>query len=409
MPTCFIGFLPAELIYVPGFMDHRLLTFMLSLPLVFIGPRAEKKDFKRIPGIWVLCFVGMTVILRMAWSLASNISLFEVVSVMRWNFTWPIYSVCVLHYASRLPVNRLYGVLRMFLLIFSLQVCLLTASLLSGVDFFLNKITIEKYYQYIDQGMVPDNLRAFPVFIFVGTAFLFMLVLRTNRWKKYHFLFLLSQFLPLLLMRRMYSVTLLLQTLSIYLIFTLLIKKTKTFILIPYVCLFAFVVLLSIAPVRFHTLFDKILPAVEAGYSPEKVGTYSFRLSLLDNAIYSVADNQRRLFGMGYRREYSNIKRKYYSYVMGEDSFLAPVIYCEGWGGLCLRILPYLVLLWYNLKRLLVVSDRVMKMYAATVVGVIIAQIPAFLQTAMICRYDYFFVPLAFVELIIIKGKRESL
>jgi len=45
MPTCFIGFLPDALVYVPGFMDYRFLTFLLALLLPFIGTRSGISDF----------------------------------------------------------------------------------------------------------------------------------------------------------------------------------------------------------------------------------------------------------------------------------------------------------------------------------------------------------------------------
>lgn len=410
MPTCFLGFMPERLLHVSGFMDYRLLTFLLSLPLVLIGPRATNNKFWKIPGIWLLCLVGLTVILRAAWSLARGVPLFEVVAVLRWNYTWSIYAVCVLHYLSRLSASRLYSVLRMFLLLFSIQVFLLAVSLFLNVDFFLNKSSLDKILWFIHRGLEVNNLRAFPVHIFVGTAFLFMTVLGSNRWRMYHTLFLLAQMLPLLLTRRMYTITLLFQTSAIYFLVVLFAKKSIKgiyFFCIPFLCLFTLLVIYAVAPVRINIWLDRTLPVLQEGCDPEEAGTYSFRLRLLEDAIQSVEDNERWLWGMGYHREYNITGREGYSYVMGEDTFVASVIYCEGWGGLFLRVMPYLLLLWCNLKRLLWARDVKMKLYAATVVGVIIAQIPAYLQTALICRYDYFYVPLAAVELIVAKGQEN--
>jgi hypothetical protein len=416
MPTAFLGFLPNSLLYVPGFMDYRLLTFMFAVPLVFIGPRKTNNDFGRIPGIWALCLVGMTVVLRTAWSLYSGVSLFEVVAVLRWNFTWPIFAVCVLHYASRLPASRLYGVLRMFLLLYSLQVCLVTVSLVTGVDFFLNKNTLAKSLQYIDQGLPVDNLRVFPLHIFIGTALLTMGCMVSNRLWTYYILLALSLSLPLLYTRRMYTIILFIQTLAIYLPCCFLTKKSRPVLFYPFIflCLSLLVYSISPSPSRIDRFIDRMLPAfgkvltAEKTLTLEEVGTYSVRMRLLEDAIQSTADNKRQLTGMGYKREYNAMRPgTTYSYVTGEDSFVAPVIFCEGWGGLCLRILPYLLLLLHNVKRLLLVRDRKLKIYSVTAIGVILAQIPAYLQTALICHYDYFYIPLVFVELLIVKGQKS--
>lgn len=417
MPTAFIGFLPNSLLYVAGYMDHRLLTFMFAVPLVLIGPRKTNNDFGRIPGIWALCLVGATVVLRTAWSLYSGVSLFEVVAVLRWNFTWPIFAVCVLYYASRLPANRLYGVLRMFLLLYSLHVCLITVSLVTDVDFFLNKNTLEKSLQYIDQGLAVDNLRAFPLHIFIGTALLTMVTMVTMVSKRlwtYCILLMLSLSLPLLYTRRMYTVTLFIQTFAIYLSCCFLKERYRRVLFHPFMFLFLLLGFYCIAPSRIDRFIDKMLPAFEKTQTTakiltlEEIGTYSFRMSLLKDAKEEVAYNKCQVFGIGYRREYNILRPGGYSYVMGKDSFVASVIFCEGWGGLCLRILPYLLLFLHNVKRLLLVKDRKLKIYSIMVVSVIIAQIPAYLQTSLICHYDYFYVPLAFIELILIKGQKNN-
>ena len=410
MPTCFIGFLPAELVYIQGLFDFRLFSFLLSIPLVFIGPRSKPEDLGKIPGIRFLFLIAITVILRAIWSLSVGIPFFDVMAVIRWNFTWPIYTLCVLHYISRLPVPRLYSVLRVFLIIFSIQVCLAAVSVVTGVDFFLNKNSEEKSLQYIRQGLSVDNLRAFPIHIFIGTAFLFISLFKSERPKRlYYVLFFLALALPLLYTRRMYALILFLQTFLIYFFVGLVSKKTKKFLLPAFICVLGMFAALTIAPGRIDQWVDKIVPVFTEGIDLEEVKTYEFRLRLLEDAIDSVNEDKCRFLGMGYMRDINPTPREGYSYVLGEDSFVAPVIYCEGWSGLVLRVMPYLVLLGLNLRRLWRATDMGVKLYAAVVIGVIVAQIPAYLQTAIICRYDYFYLPLVFVELIIIKKSEVKL
>ena len=69
------------------------------------------------------------------------------------------------------------------------------------------------------------------------------------------------------------------------------------------------------------------------------VGTLAFRERLIEDAIYSIRHNP--LFGLGYIRD---VAKGEYSMVMGGDTYIAPILWCEGWVGLVLRILPFIVL-----------------------------------------------------------------
>ena len=385
-------------------MDYRLLTFMLALQLPFIGPRLKNRDFWKIPGIKLMCLVALTVFLRAIWTYAEGIPLFEIFSVLRWNIIWPIYALCLIHYASRLPVERLYAIMRMFLILFSIHVCLASISLMTNIDFFLNKNTLEKSYQFLEMGIPDTNLRSFPIHIFVGTAFLFILFLRYNRISLQSIFFLVALTLPFLFTRRMYSIVLSFQTAAIYCV-SVFARSNKAIWRTPIILLCIFMIFYAIEPSRFNIWVDKMLPMIEQGIAPENVGSYTFRISLLENAIATVADNERLLSGMGYAREYNQTMRLGYSYVLGADVPIASVIYCEGWGGLVVRILPYLFLLWHNIRRLVTVDERDLRLYSAAIIGVIISQMPAYMQTAALTHYEYFFVPLALVELIIIKGQ----
>ncbi|HPM11733.1 MAG TPA: hypothetical protein PK941_14955 [Paludibacter sp.] len=402
MPTTFIGFLPSQLLYIPGLMDHRLLTFMLALPLPFIGPRIDSSDFWNIPGIKLLCLVALSVVLRAIWTYVNNVPVFEIFAVLRWNLIWPIYSICLLHYASRLPIERLYAILRIFLILFSVHVILASISLLTNIDFFLNKVSDQKAYEYIERGLPVDNLKAFPMHIFAGTAFLFILFIRYHK-KWSHALYSIAAItLPLLFTRRMYSIIIFIQTASIYSL-SVLAGSRKVLFRIPIIILGVFLIVYAAEPTRVNIWFEKMMPVIEEGIEPENVATYLFRENLLEDSIVSISNNEKSLFGVGYQREYNQLRGALYSYALGEDAPIASVIFCEGWGGLFLRIFPYLFLMWCNIRRFITVEEKDLRLYAAMVIGVLISQIPAYLQTAAITHFEYFYVPFAIVELIILK------
>ena len=69
------------------------------------------------------------------------------------------------------------------------------------------------------------------------------------------------------------------------------------------------------------------------------VGTFAFREKLVEDAIYAIRHDQ--LLGLGYVRD---VAKGEYSIVMGGDTYIAPILWCEGWLGLILRILPFIVL-----------------------------------------------------------------
>lgn len=69
------------------------------------------------------------------------------------------------------------------------------------------------------------------------------------------------------------------------------------------------------------------------------IGTFAFRERLIENAIYAIRHDP--LFGLGYVRD---VAKGEYSIVMGGDTYIAPILWCEGWIGLILRSLPFILL-----------------------------------------------------------------
>ncbi|MBR5476282.1 MAG: hypothetical protein IKV17_05625 [Bacteroidaceae bacterium] len=69
------------------------------------------------------------------------------------------------------------------------------------------------------------------------------------------------------------------------------------------------------------------------------IGTFAFRERLIEDAIYSIKHNP--LFGLGYIRD--TVKGEY-SMVLGGDTYIAPILWCEGWIGITLRSLPFVIL-----------------------------------------------------------------
>lgn len=66
-------------------------------------------------------------------------------------------------------------------------------------------------------------------------------------------------------------------------------------------------------------------------------GTYAFRERLIDKAVNTLERHQCLWTGLGYIRD---APKGEYSFVLGTDTYVAPILWCEGVIGIVLRSLP---------------------------------------------------------------------
>lgn len=78
----------------------------------------------------------------------------------------------------------------------------------------------------------------------------------------------------------------------------------------------------------------------------DETGTFDYRIGLIDRAIEAISEMP--LIGLGYVNDAAYGER---SMVLGGDTYIAPILYCEGFLGLFLRTLPFVVLLLSSLKK----------------------------------------------------------
>jgi len=114
-----------------------------------------------------------------------------------------------------------------------------------------------------------------------------------------------------------------------------------------------------------------------------EVGTYALRLRLIEEAYTRTKANGNLFLGNGYIREASKGK---YDFVVGGDTFIAPVLYTEGFLGLFIRLLPVLFFLWFGIKN--IKKQNSPYQYISLIMVIII--IPAIIggvQTDIFTRY----------------------
>ena len=117
----------------------------------------------------------------------------------------------------------------------------------------------------------------------------------------------------------------------------------------------------------------------------DDMGTYDFRQKLVDYSIDEISYNDRMLTGMGYVHEAAKGE---YSMVLGGDTLVAPVIYCEGMLGLILRILVFVPFTLMAFNRWLHSTDRKTVAVASLLLAAVIVNVISYMQTTYFTEYQ---------------------
>lgn len=123
-------------------------------------------------------------------------------------------------------------------------------------------------------------------------------------------------------------------------------------------------------------------------------GTYAFRERLIEKSQEAIKNSP--VTGKGYVRD---VKKGKYSMVLGGDTYIAPVLWCEGYCGLILRVVPYILLLLVSIRRYLF-SDNADEI-DITIIAFVLASMIAYVQTKAITVY-----PLTLMILLLLKQKQ---
>lgn len=123
-------------------------------------------------------------------------------------------------------------------------------------------------------------------------------------------------------------------------------------------------------------------------------GTYAFREHLIEKSQDAIKNHP--VTGKGYVRD---VKKGQYSMVLGGDTYIAPVLWCEGYCGLILRVAPYILLLLVSIRSYLS-SDNPDEI-DVTIITFVLASMIAYVQTKAITVY-----PLTLMILLLLKQKQ---
>lgn len=116
----------------------------------------------------------------------------------------------------------------------------------------------------------------------------------------------------------------------------------------------------------------------------EDQGTYAFRERLIEDALYQNRHGT-ELIGLGYIRDSAKGE---YSLVQGGDTYVAPVLYCEGYIGLFLRISIIATILLSNIKQTPNLKERMGICANILIISLISIEIPNYIQTTLFSKFS---------------------
>ncbi|WP_370795044.1 O-antigen ligase family protein [Bacteroides stercorirosoris] len=134
-------------------------------------------------------------------------------------------------------------------------------------------------------------------------------------------------------------------------------------------------------------------------------GTYAFRERLIDKAVNTLERHQCLWTGLGYIRD---APKGEYSFVLGTDTYVAPILWCEGVIGIILRCLPCFFLFvkaWGYFKKY---SQDIKGLLALVIITSIVSQIPNYVQTSIFIKFNYTFALLYMIFVYILKSEEED-
>lgn len=401
-PNMFLGFVDRNI-----FFNWRLLDFLLPISLLFFSFNFKK--VRSYPGKKTIILLAYYSLIMIGYSFFyCRINLKEIFSSFRWNCSALIPSYCILHTVERMDKNKLENCFNIIIFFFILQCLLGDISAIFHVDFFANCRTDDAWIQSLENGTIYGNTMAFSKHYLLLVCYVFSSTLFQDKNKLYVYLIFVL-ILPILMTRRMYSLVAFFELIICRILQKYIAPEEghqfKYFIIISFVVLFS--VLFFNQGIK-NAIIHKITPNRSSGESVslDDYSTYKFRQLLVEDAINSHSSIVDKIFGNGYHRDDEMKFRGHtkYSYVLGEDSPVAAILFCESFIGVLLRLLPYFFIIIESAKILLKKIDY-LYIPAVTAISYVLSQIPAYIQTQMISRLDQNFCYLIIIYFVYLNRK----
>lgn len=304
-----------------------------------------------------------------------NTSFFYAFTNFRYQYISIFSFIITLFYINNLSHNKCIVILRTIFIICNIQVILYLLSFL-GIN-ILDTLESEKWGDVVITRRV-----GFPIIFPVWFSIILSLYLH-NRKKKHLIILGIYLFCIATAYTRSLLGSCLFSTFSFLVLYA--IKKGIQIFYLKLIIVSGILILLSlIAPPRFVTAWQSKIQKTINYELKNNDGTYAFRERLIQKAEEEINKDNNQILGLGYIRD-SEVGE--YSLVQGTDTYIAPVLFCEGYLGLFLRVLPIVILLISSIISLKQSKSPIVYLIDICIISCIIGQIPIYIQTVIFMNY----------------------
>ena len=368
--------------FIPNLLGYNLLAFILSIPLL----RSLRKDYGNLK--WVVFAIAILTlyILFTFISTTNDTSFFEALTVFRHSFMQVLNLFIILPFMFSLNKEEVNYALHC---IFKCLIAFLFVYLSNNLiyDWLGVKGAIETYGGISVDRSIIGVPQLVPVWV---ALFLVYAILNVKNARIYLMVALFT--IIITFTRNMLFSTMVIVAIVIILMVVKNPPKIGNGIKMLLFALFGIIFLSIFLPDAINFWMAKLSNTFNEDLKHD-VGTFAFRERLIEDALYAIRHNT--LLGLGYVRD---VAKGEYSLVMGTDTYIAPILWCEGWGGLILRILPFAILGLNALTNLFVKKKDYW--LDIVIVAIIVASTINYVQTDILTNY-----PLTLGIIILLKIK----
>ncbi len=402
IPSSFFALFDFNLIYVVGLFDLKMLLILASIPYLILNLKHLGK-LAAIPGMKPLLVVNGYIVLVFMFSILRGIPINEIITVMRFSYAYPIVGLAFLLYIYGLGLNRIFRLFFWLFIANVIQASLYIISNLFGVEIFQARA---KDPLEFEGKILYQNTFAIPLFNMAVFAIAYFYSI--SKGKIIHYLIWTTALSVIILSFVRSSIVIyVIQLLIISTLSLLKIKRVKFSrnITSLFGLLFLSLSLIVIFPSHLDQLIEKATGGSESGDLKElEDTTYGLRTKAIAASFNSLSEKGLLLFGTGYIRE-ENKKGKY-SFVLGGDTYVVPILLTEGVVGLILRLTPIILILLINIRELTNKSKRKYHHYSIITISIIIPELINIVQTSIFTHYHIHLLFLATLEIIKMKHKK---
>lgn len=371
--------------FLPNPLGYNMLAFILSLPLL----RGFNKKYENLGGVVFAITLVVLYVLATFLRTASDTSFFAALTVFRYSFMQVLNLFILLPFMFSLKKEEInYALHCMFKCLIVFTLLYLSNNLI--YDWMGVKGGLMESHGGVS---VDRSIIGLPLFDPFWSALLVVYTILNvpNAWK-----YLLAVLFTLIIS---FTRNLLFSTIIVVavILFIAVFKNPRYFgrgVKFLLLVLIGIAIMGIIMPESIDFWMAKLASTFGEDLKYD-MGTFAFRERLIEDALYAIRHDS--MFGLGYIRD---VDKGEYSMVMGGDTYIAPILYCEGWLGLILRTIPFLVLGISSLKSTL--NGSRINWADWIVIACIVASSVNYIQTKALTDY-----PLILGLLILIKIKES--